>query len=87
MCRSSVAVGEWNLSTDPDCVQGVCAERVMRTTVDKAHIHPHYNGEFRLANDIALLRLRRRIAFNGTILDKFLPGDHTLLISLGLGII
>ncbi|XP_064114584.1 CLIP domain-containing serine protease HP8-like isoform X1 [Macrobrachium nipponense] len=54
--------GEHTLSTDPDC-RGFCADPVQRIGVEQTVIHEDYGIPFgcRNCNDIALLRLSRKV--------------------------
>uniref|UniRef100_A0A2P2HYT0 CLIP domain-containing serine protease n=1 Tax=Hirondellea gigas TaxID=1518452 RepID=A0A2P2HYT0_9CRUS len=73
MKLSSVVLGEWDASTDPDCVHGVCTDPVLKFGVAEAVIHPQYNKRFRYASDIALLRLNAKVTFSKFVKPLCLP--------------
>lgn len=60
-------MGDWDLSSDPDCVTLVaneeCADPVLKVVVTKAIPHPSYRNV--LNNDIGLLRLEKEVEFTG----------------------
>ncbi|KAJ1528430.1 hypothetical protein ONE63_006842 [Megalurothrips usitatus] len=60
---SSVRVGEYDATTDPDCSTGFCARPPQDIPVDHVVVHPNYErASFR--HDVALLVLKAPIAFS-----------------------
>ncbi|KAH8298733.1 hypothetical protein KR018_005420, partial [Drosophila ironensis] len=62
---TAARLGEWNRTTDPDCVthlsgQRECAPPLYRVTIDRVLAHPQFAAAT-LANDIALLRLSQPV--------------------------
>lgn len=66
-CRSSVRIGEFDTTKDPDCAEsGFCAPGVTNHAVSHVVVHPDYvSGLYH--HDIALLVLRTPINFTGLI--------------------
>ncbi|KAL1448890.1 hypothetical protein WDU94_000141, partial [Cyamophila willieti] len=54
---TSVRLGEWNSSKDPDCQDGICAPPYQDIKVVEVIRHEDYNVTDSVYNDIALLRL------------------------------
>ncbi|XP_050071970.1 CLIP domain-containing serine protease B4-like [Anopheles maculipalpis] len=79
----SVRVGEWNLQTNPDCTSTSddteCAIPVQDIAIEKITIPTNYTGTGSPAvkQDIALLRLARKIEFNESVAAICLPLDTT----------
>lgn len=76
----SVRVGELNLQTDPDCddsTAGVteCASPVEDIPIEKITVPSNYTGTGSPAvkQDIALLRLARRVEFSESVAPICLP--------------
>ncbi|TMW50890.1 hypothetical protein DOY81_004034 [Sarcophaga bullata] len=80
---SGVRLGEWNITTDPDCQvlrNGVeaCADPHLDVGIELIHVHPYYSpnianeGPFQY-NDITLIRLDRYIHFTEFIQPICLP--------------
>lgn len=65
-----VRLGEWNLSTNPDCDENNCADPYIDVPV--AERIPH-EGFSKRENDIALLRLARSVTFSNWIKPICLP--------------
>lgn len=66
--RSSVRFGEWDTTTDKDCVTvkgfELCNDEPVDIGVDKTIPHPDYNdNSISRYHDIALVRLKRRITY------------------------
>uniref|UniRef100_A0A182PLL0 CLIP domain-containing serine protease n=1 Tax=Anopheles epiroticus TaxID=199890 RepID=A0A182PLL0_9DIPT len=77
----SVRLGEWNLQTDPDCANTAgdtdCASSVQDIGIEKITVPSNYTGTESPAvkQDIALLRLARKIEFNDSVAPICLPLD------------
>jgi secreted trypsin-like serine protease len=76
----SVRLGEWDQSTDNDCVitdegdQDCVDEPVQDISIVETIPHPDYNIEDRkLKNDIALVRLSKEVEFNSFVKPICLP--------------
>lgn len=61
--RTQVRLGEYDVRTDPDCQQGVCAPPVQDIDVEDYYCHSGYNTDA-LQDDICLIRLASPIQFN-----------------------
>ncbi|XP_063592593.1 CLIP domain-containing serine protease B9-like [Penaeus indicus] len=65
-----VLLGEWDISTDPDCTnlkgKKYCAPPVQRFAVEEVTIHPDFFKRGIISDDIALLRLSRPIDFKAS---------------------
>lgn len=63
--RSSVRLGEYDLSTEIDCYNGDCIEdKPVDIKVEKLILHENYtSGSLSNANDIALIRLSRPVTY------------------------
>ncbi|XP_052865322.1 CLIP domain-containing serine protease B4-like [Anopheles cruzii] len=83
---TQVRIGEWNLRTDPDCSNErpdgylECADRVQDIAIQKVTIPSNYSGpgSAEVQQDIALLRLARRVEFNSAVAPICLPLDLEL---------
>lgn len=79
---SQVRLGEWNLTQDIDCDPNdprVCAPPVQNIGVVGKSSHPDYNPQSRnTLNDIALLRLARKVRLNNYVMPICLPLDSAL---------
>lgn len=69
MCRSTVRVGELNISSTIDCEETgveekICADPHVDIPVEKVIPHENFNIDT-LKNDIALIRLKNSITFTG----------------------
>lgn len=77
-CRVSVRLGDWNITSRNDCyAENDCADSPDDVDVEEEVVHPYFSlstGN----NDIALLRLTRRVQFTGKI-SKLPP--HTSFIA------
>uniref|UniRef100_A0A182ND67 CLIP domain-containing serine protease n=1 Tax=Anopheles dirus TaxID=7168 RepID=A0A182ND67_9DIPT len=76
----SVRMGEWNLQTDPDCTAAngpdtVCTTPVQDVAIEKVSIPANYTGTGSpsVKQDIALLRLARKITFDASVAPICLP--------------
>lgn len=63
--RSSVRIGEYDTSSDPDCSSsGFCAPTVINHVISHVVIHPDYvNGQYH--HDIALIVLKTPLNYTG----------------------
>lgn len=72
MCyfRVNVRLGEWNVTSDPDCRQigryGICAAPVVRINIAETIPHPFYSKRTE-SNDIGLIKLEKDITFTGNL--------------------
>ncbi|KAK5649793.1 hypothetical protein RI129_000822 [Pyrocoelia pectoralis] len=72
---TGVRLGEWKISGDPDCIDGVAISEcssVLRMKVREQLPHPYYSNKAK-NNDIALLRLESDIKFTDYIRPICLP--------------
>lgn len=72
---TGVRLGDWRISTDPDCIEGVAISEctsVQRMKVKETLPHPYYSNKAK-NNDIALLRLENDIKFTDYIRPVCLP--------------
>ncbi|KAF5298248.1 hypothetical protein FQR65_LT09759 [Abscondita terminalis] len=72
-----VRLGEWRLSTEPDCIQDteseqICADNVVDLKIIKTTPHPFYSIKSG-NNDIALLTLEKNVKFTDFIRPICLP--------------
>ncbi|KAF5305586.1 hypothetical protein FQA39_LY01677 [Lamprigera yunnana] len=70
-----VFLGDWNISTDPDCIEGVAISEcsyVLKVKIKKEIVHPYYNTKT-VNNDIGLLRLEKDVAYTDYIRPICLP--------------
>uniref|UniRef100_A0A1B6KI46 limulus clotting factor C n=1 Tax=Graphocephala atropunctata TaxID=36148 RepID=A0A1B6KI46_9HEMI len=75
---AEVRLGEHNVTSDPDCVDGVCAPPVQDIVVDEYLCHEDYDTKS-YQNDICLLRLANPIQFNNYVTPICLPAYDTFL--------
>lgn len=71
-------MGEWNTATDPDCGEDPddCYDRVQDIDVAKIVQHENFiNTKTEVHNDIALLRLARKVVYSDTVVPICLPLD------------
>uniref|UniRef100_A0A1B6ENS7 limulus clotting factor C n=2 Tax=Cuerna arida TaxID=1464854 RepID=A0A1B6ENS7_9HEMI len=69
---AEVRLGEHITTTDPDCVDGVCAPPAQDIVVDEFICHEDYDAKS-YQNDICLLRLAKPIEFNNYVAPICLP--------------
>ena len=63
---SKVRLGEHDLTNSgPDCSDDVCTLGVQDMDVEKITVHESYNKPFSFQNDIALVKLKRKVSENG----------------------
>lgn len=78
----SARLGEWDTSTDPDCVDDDCADAPMDVSVEQVIVHQGYNARDRhVRNDIALVRLTKPVEWTYFIRPICLPIESTLRAS------
>lgn len=67
-------MGEYDLSTERDCVRNICNQPVQEFGVEESIVHPDYDPSSKdKHNDIALLRLSRPVVLNEYIQPVCLP--------------
>ncbi|KAL5284644.1 CLIPB1.2 family protein [Megaselia abdita] len=70
----SVRLGEWDISTDMDCDEFDCTDPIVDVPIAKIIGHEEYDPNVKnLPNDIALLRLSRKIDYSDFIKPICLP--------------
>lgn len=85
LCRENVVLGEYDTRTKTDCVEvdgyRQCAPPAKSFKVQRAFLHPGWRE--RQEDDIALLRLDKRVQFNGmfTALNNTLNSFFTNYLS------
>lgn len=92
--RSAVRLGEYDLNSKVDCVDGDCADQPLDVGVDDFVAHPQFDMTSRnQANDIALVRLAYDVPYTEFIQPVCLPSalgltrsaPNTLLFASGWG--
>jgi len=84
---SKVRLGDWRLSTNPDCdVDGYCNDPYLEVPVEKIIIHEGYDHSSKSQhNDIALLKLEQEVQYSSFIGPICLPTNVSVsLTSLSL---
>ncbi|XP_055373767.1 serine protease easter-like [Condylostylus longicornis] len=74
---TGVRLGEWDVTTDPDCKDGLCADPHQDFEVKDIIIHEDYD-QVTVVNDIALLKLSTDVKFSDFIKIICLPTDPEL---------
>ncbi|XP_053684003.1 CLIP domain-containing serine protease B4-like [Sabethes cyaneus] len=69
---TKVRLGEWDLLSEEDCVDGVCADKPIDIDVGSAAIHEDYDS-VDIHNDIALIKLSRKVSYTDFISPVCLP--------------
>lgn len=83
---SRIHLGEWDTSTNPDCVGSDCAPEVQKIPISKATPHPQYAPNSRNQyNDIALIRLAHPVTLNDFVKPICLPVETNLRAKLHVG--
>lgn len=84
--RLFVRLGEYDLSKEVDCVEGVCAHLPVKIEVSAVYQHPGYSGK---EHDIAVLTLAYKAPYTDTIRPACLPtgkiADDVTFLSSGFG--
>lgn len=76
----AVRLGEYDLSSDPDCVDGRCAAKVKDYPIEKLIPNNNFNG-FDADYDIALIRLARKVVLvDGEVFPVCLPLTESLMM-------
>lgn len=76
---SQVRLGEWNTSSQSDCVSGDCSPAPLDVPVEQILAHEGYDPtDDNQHNDIALLRLARNVPFNDFVKPICLPTNASL---------
>lgn len=64
LTSSSVRIGEYDTTTDPDCSSGFCAPPVVNHGISHVIVHPDYvSGQYH--HDIALVVLKTPLNYTG----------------------
>lgn len=80
-------LGELNLESNPDCdvspTETICADNFVDVLIEKVIPHENYNN-ITLENDIALIKLKRKLNFTGKYLlyQRFETSSAKLLCGL-----
>uniref|UniRef100_A0A023ER99 CLIP domain-containing serine protease n=1 Tax=Aedes albopictus TaxID=7160 RepID=A0A023ER99_AEDAL len=73
---TSVRLGEWDTTSNPDCEDGECYDVVQDIAVERLIIHENFiNTRTEVHNDIALLRLASLAQYTETVTPICLPLD------------
>lgn len=77
-CRKYVRLGEFNVRTEPDCIEEPnylsCADAAMDMSVEKITVHPDYKDySFNKLDDIAVIRLKNPVSFTHFVMPICLP--------------
>ncbi|KAK9878517.1 hypothetical protein WA026_022413 [Henosepilachna vigintioctopunctata] len=74
----SIRLGEYNLTTDRDCVEvgkyKTCADHHVDVGIEKVTVHPMFNRKT-FKNDIAIIRIRKEVEMTDFISTICLPFD------------
>lgn len=62
MHRSNIRLGEYDVSTAIDCMDGICADAPLNLLIEDSIVHPDYNRIER-NHDIALVRLASAVEY------------------------
>ncbi|XP_075986136.1 serine protease 7-like [Anticarsia gemmatalis] len=71
--RLVARLGEYDLTSDIDCVDGVCGDPIIRLEVIDTIVHPDYDNS---DHDIAILKLEADVAFTDFIRPVCLPSGR-----------
>lgn len=81
----NVILGEWDRSSDPDCItrkdkeDRICSPVIQTIPVEKTIPHEMFNADKTLLNDIALIRLAADVKFNEFVKPICLPQTKELI--------
>ncbi|XP_053620241.1 CLIP domain-containing serine protease B4-like [Plodia interpunctella] len=83
-------LGEYNMSSDPDCDGNICADPPVRMVIQKIFVHPGFRKNRKLSgNDLAILMLEAEAPYTDFIRPVCLPSgildDQTLFYASGFG--
>ncbi|XP_068244241.1 phenoloxidase-activating factor 1-like [Palaemon carinicauda] len=71
---NEIRLGEHNLDTDPDCTDAECpSHQAFKITRSQIISHPNYDTRTLYSDDIALIRLDRKVTFNRLVQPACLP--------------
>lgn len=70
LIRTVVRLGEHHLETDPDCQGLQCAPPTQNFTPTDIIIHPDFDTRVSVSDDIALIRLDRKVKLGGKCGEK-----------------
>ena len=60
-----MVLGEHDIFSDRDCQENRCSDPVQIHDVDSITVHPSFNNRQTVNDDIALIRLKKKITFTG----------------------
>lgn len=69
---TKVRLGEWDILSEEDCVDGTCADKPIDIDVGDSAIHADYDSK-NIHNDIALIKLSRSVNYTDFISPVCLP--------------
>ncbi|XP_068244240.1 phenoloxidase-activating factor 1-like [Palaemon carinicauda] len=71
---NEIRLGEHNLDTDPDCTDAECpSHQAFKITRSQIISHPNYDTRTPFSDDIALIRLDRKVTINRLVQPACLP--------------
>lgn len=72
--RDLIQVGDWNVSSPVDCVDGLCSPGVIQIRIQKAFVN--YYPTYPFVNDIGLLKLEMEVQFTGIDCNSLILTVH-----------
>jgi serine protease 7 len=57
-----VRLGDYDLSKDVDCINGVCGDPFIQRVISQIFVHPGYDGR---EHDIAILKMNEPVPCTG----------------------
>lgn len=75
----NIRLGEWDMSTDPDCLDSDCADSFQTYAIDRIVAHEEYRyASSSQPNDIALIKVSEDVIFTDFIKPLCLPWSNDL---------